>query len=51
MNSLHGPLEGFRYFLKKNYSYFMPVCTIVKTFTLRWHGRPDALLHEAYGIK
>ena len=29
------------------YSYFMPVCSIVKTITLRCHGRPDALLHEA----
>ena len=29
------------------YSYFMPVCSIVKTITLRCRGRPDALLHEA----
>ena len=32
------------------YSYFMPVCSIVKTFTPRCRGRPDALLHEAYEI-
>ena len=31
------------------YSYFMPVCSIVKTITLRCRGRPDALLHEAEG--
>ena len=29
------------------YSYFMPVCSIVKTITPRCRGRPDALLHEA----
>ena len=29
------------------YSYFMPVCSIVKTVTLRYRGRPDALLYEA----
>ena len=28
------------------YSYFMPVCSIVKSITLRCRGRPDALLHE-----
>ena len=27
------------------YSYFMPVCSIVKTITLSCSGRPDALLH------
>ena len=26
------------------YSYFMPVCSIVKTITPRFCGRPDALL-------
>ena len=34
------------------YSYFMPVCSIVKTITPKCHGRPDALLysvHEAEG--
>ena len=31
------------------YSYFMPVCSIVKTITPRCRGRPDALLHEAEG--
>ena len=31
------------------YSYFMPVCSIVKTITPRCHGRPDALSHEAEG--
>ena len=31
------------------YSYFMPVCSIVKTITPRCRGRPDALLHEAQG--
>ena len=31
------------------YSYFMPVCSIVKTNTPRCLGRPDALLHEAEG--
>ena len=29
------------------YSYFMHVCSIVKTITPRCRGRPDALLHEA----
>ena len=29
------------------FSYFMPVCSIVKTITPRCRGRPDALLHEA----
>ena len=29
------------------YSYFMPVCSIVKTITPRCRGRPEALLHEA----
>ena len=28
------------------YSYFMPVCSIVKTITLRCRGQPDALLHD-----
>ena len=32
------------------YSYFMSVCCIVKTFTWRCRGRPDALLHSAYGL-
>ena len=27
-------------------SYFMPVCSIVKTITLRCQGRPDAQLNE-----
>ena len=27
----------------------MPVCSIVKTITTRYRGRPDALLHEAEG--
>ena len=31
------------------YSYFMPVCIIVQTFTPRCRGRPDTLLHEAEG--
>ena len=31
------------------YSYFMPVCHIVKTITLRLRGLPDALLGEAEG--
>ena len=31
------------------YSYFMPVCSIVKTITPRCCGGPDALLHEAKG--
>ena len=31
------------------YSYFMPVCSIVQTFTPRCRGRPDALLHDAEG--
>ena len=31
------------------YSYFMPVCSIVKTITPRCRGQPDALLHEAEG--
>ena len=31
------------------YSYFMPVCSIVKTITPRCRGRPDALLYEAEG--
>ena len=31
------------------YSYFMAVCSIVKTITPRCCGRPDALLHEAEG--
>ena len=30
-------------------SYFMPVCSIVKTIIPRCRGRPDALLHEAEG--
>ena len=29
------------------YSYFMPVCSIVKSITRMCRGRPDALLHEA----
>ena len=28
------------------YSYFMPVCSIVKTITPRCRGPPDALLHQ-----
>ena len=32
------------------YSYFMPVCRIVKTITPRCRGRPDALLHEAAAL-
>ena len=32
------------------YSYFMPVCSKVKTITPRCRGRPDALLHEAFGL-
>ena len=32
------------------YSYFMPVCSIVKTITPRCRGRPDALLHSAFGL-
>ena len=32
-------------------SYFMHVCSIVKTITPRCRGRPDALLHEAEGMK
>ena len=31
------------------YSYFVPVCSIVKNITLRCRGRPDALLNEAEG--
>ena len=31
------------------YSYFMPVCSIVKTITPSCRGRPDALLHEVKG--
>ena len=31
------------------YSYFMPVCSIVKTITPRCRGPPDALLHEVEG--
>ena len=31
------------------YSYIIPVCSIVKTFTPRCRGRTDALLHEAEG--
>ena len=31
------------------YSYFMLVCSIVKTITPRCCGRPDSLLHEAEG--
>ena len=31
------------------YSYFMPVCSIVKTITPRCSGQPGALLHEAEG--
>ena len=31
------------------YSYFMPVCSIVKTIIPRCRGRPDALLQEAEG--
>ena len=31
------------------YSYFIPVCSIVKTITPRCRGRPDALLHDAEG--
>ena len=31
------------------YSYFMPVCSIVKTITRRCCGRHDALLYEAEG--
>ena len=27
----------------------MAVCSIVKTITMRFRGRPDALLHEAVG--
>ena len=30
-------------------SYFMPVCSIVKTITPRCCGPSDALLHEAEG--
>ena len=33
------------------YSYFMSVCSIVKTITPRCRGRPDALLHDAEGMK
>ena len=33
------------------YSYFMPVCSIVKTIAPRCRGRPDALLREAKGMK
>ena len=29
------------------YSYFIPVCSIVKTITQRCREQPDALLHEA----
>ena len=29
------------------YSYYMRVCSVVKTITGRCRGRPDALLHEA----
>ena len=29
------------------YSYFMAICSIVKTIILRCRGRPDALLQEA----
>ena len=32
------------------YSYFMPVCSIVKTITPRCPGRPDAVFHEAEGF-
>ena len=32
------------------YSYFMPVCSLVKTITTRCRGRPDALLREAEGL-
>ena len=38
------PSKGHSYIV---YSYFMPVCRIVKTITPRCRGRPDALLHEA----
>ena len=31
------------------YSYFMHVCSIVKSITGRCGGRPDALLHKAIG--
>ena len=39
-----GHLLKFWYLL---YSYFMPVCSIVKTITPRCRGRPDSQLHEA----
>ena len=31
------------------YSYFMHVCSIVKTITPRCHGQLDALFHKAEG--
>ena len=42
----HGKTDDWHEIL---YSYFMPVCSIVKTITPRWCERPDALLHEAEG--
>ena len=33
------------------YSYFMPICSIVKTITLRYRGLPDALLYETDEFK
>ena len=32
------------------YSYFIPICSIVKTITPRCRGRLDALLHSAFGL-
>ena len=41
-------ISNMRYLL---YSYFMPVCSIIKTITPRCRGQPDALVHEAHGVK
>ena len=41
--------RGAKRFVSILYSYFMPVCSIVKTITPRCRGRPDALVHEAEG--
>ena len=32
------------------YNYYMPVCCIVKSITLRYYGRSDALLRDGFDL-
>ena len=40
-------LPLFGQYMRFLYSYFMPICSIVKTIALRCRELPDALLHKA----